>query len=1541
MRNTTLNDPPSKIVSDRSLHTLTARVAALVTAPRSLSVALVLVLLLGAWFRFYGLNWDEDRHLHPDERFLSSVTNDLKWPQNLDTYLDPTKSTLSPYTLPNMGLFVYGTLPVYAVKWVSIVLNRNNYDSLTLVGRAMSGLFDLAAILMLFSIGRRLYGKGVGLLAAALLSFSVLNIQLSHFYAVDTYANLFIVATMYFLVRASRTGRWLDYSLTGLMFGLGLASKLSVFTLAVPILVGTGLDYYRRSRSLEVRSALEQTLARLVGLLLFAALTFRLLQPIAFAGPGFWNWSLNPRWLRDITDQQNTVSGQADLPWIQQWTNRSMLFPLYNIVVWGLGLPLGLASLAGFGLAAFELVRRKRIEHLLPLAYVTATFFYHAATFVRFMRYFLPLYPFLALFAAYLIVWLWRNAAARELAAGQALESNLALPRWKRVISRFGFSRPFALTVAALVIGGTILYALAFISIYSRTNTRVTASRWMYQHIPAGATLANEHWDDWLPIGGLDGKTAYGNNGLFNSVTMANYDDDTPQKLSQMVDNLATADYVVLSSNRLYGSIPRLPMRYPMTIRYYQLLFGGQLGFERIADFTSYPTLFGIPIPDQVAEESFSVYDHPRVQIFKKTSAFNPDQVRELLSQGIAWDSVIHLTPLQATEAPNLLLLSPDQQALYRQAAAGSSAEVNAGSLGSRIPLLAWFVVLELIGLFATPITLIAFRGLADRGYVFGKAVGLLLVAWAAWMIASLQLAPFTWWVMLAMIALLGIASALTLSKHWPQLQRFVQARWRWLLSEEIMFWLFFAVLVFIRMHNPDLWHPAMGGEKPMDLAYLTAITRTPYFPSYDPWFAGGYINYYYFGFVLVATLIHLTGIVPYIAYNLAVPTLFAMTAMGAFSTALNLATSGRIRRPTRAGRWFGVPTSALVAALCGALFVAVIGNLAQLKLLWDAVRGLSSITSSGDPSVVTLISQFTDGLNQWISGHKLPIHTEWWYWNATRVIPAAQGEAGPINEMPFFTFLFADLHAHMMALPYTLLALALSVALVRGSSYGALIPDVRPWWRDTTEVLALALLALTTGALWPINTWDFPTYMLIAAAALAAREYARRPRIDLPWAWAVLWRVALIVVAGWLFFLPFHQNYANAYFGAELWSGSRTPLWAYLLIHGFFLFVLGSYLIVELLFGHGHNAVIRSWRLNLHQWPRLKRLRRLFDRLAQPTPGYRLAMGLSQLLLATVLVILLIDPVVGLALGLCALTVLLLLDPRAHPRRQFSMVLIAVGFMLTALVEIVVLKGDISRMNTVFKFYFQVWVLWAIASAAVLPELAARFRVVLPAKRPAPVEVAEGSAWTPEITAQVSSSRRAPIGSRIGRWWWVFGVLLAACLLYPLTAAPVRMSDRFPDSQSVTLDGTAYMRTSTYYDDGRPVVLEADRRALEWLRQNVRGMPTILEANTPLYRWGSRVSIYTGLPTVIGWDWHQKQQRSALPGQLIDQRLQDVRTMYNSTDLNQTLQLLHQYHVDYVYVGQLERLYYEAAGLAKFDQLSGAWSLVYQSDQVKIYQVH
>ena len=213
-----------------------------------------------------------------------------------------------------------------------------------------------------------------------------------------------------------------------------------------------------------------------------------------------------------------------------------------------------------------------------------------------------------------------------------------------------------------------------------------------------------------------------------------------------------------------------------------------------------------------------------------------------------------------------------------------------------------------------------------------------------------------------------------------------------------------------------------------MDFAYLNAVIKSTEFPPYDPWFAGGYLNYYYFGQVMVGTLIKLIGIVPAVAYNLVIPAWFAMTAMGAFSVTYNLvaaeprvpATGSRKRSGhAPAGRVRARPLRPLFFGLVGALFVAVLGNLGQMPPPpAQAGRGAWSSPSrapspawpgwSASPSAPSRCS---------LAAAALPIGLDEWYWNASRAIPAGPYEA-VITEFPFFTFLYADLHAHLIAMP-------------------------------------------------------------------------------------------------------------------------------------------------------------------------------------------------------------------------------------------------------------------------------------------------------------------------------------------------------------------------------------------------------------------------------------------------------------------------------------------------------------------------------------------
>ncbi|HEX6511103.1 MAG TPA: DUF2298 domain-containing protein, partial [Chloroflexota bacterium] len=1103
--------------------------------------------------------------------------------------------------------------------------------------------------------------------------------------------------------------------------------------------------------------------------------------------------------------QKAYIAGTADVPFLQQWAHTTpIVFPLKDIVLYGMGWPLGLLGLAATAVAGCQLAWRRQWVHLLPVAWIVANLLYLGLQQSKTMRYFYQLYPFLALLAACLVV---------------SLASRRARLSW-------------GMAVGAFVLGATALNALAFSHIYSQPNSRVAASQWIYETIPAGKTLAVEHWDDALPLSfpGFEPNR-------YKHVSLNLYDDDNQAKVDAIVNSLTEADYVVLSSNRLYGSITRIPQRYPITTEYYRLLFDGQLGYQLAHEQTSYPSLLGIQLMDDRVtgyrglaaqlqpDEAFTVYDHPPVLIFEKTPDFSASTVRALLA-AIPWQGAQHLNPKQASLPATQLTLSPQDQAAD-QAGGTWSALFDRGSLTNRVPILAWWLAIEILGAIAFPLLFLALRRLWDGGWLLAKPAGVLLLAYLAWLPASLHMSIFSRReIALAGLAL-AVAGALALAWQHSAILDWLRTHWRRLALTEALFAAAFAFFMVIRMSNPDLWHPIMGGEKPMDFAYLNATMKTSYFPPYDPWYAGGYINYYYFGFVIVGALIKLTGIVPAVGYNLAIAVLPAFTAIGAFAVVASLA------RPA-----FGVLAMVLTA---------VMGNLGDIPLFV-----------------------------QWL--HHAPIRIEWWYWNATREIPEV------INELPFFTFVYGDLHAHAIALPFTLLAIGAGTAIVLGKT-------------RLERIAGLALLALVIGALKPTNTWDFPTYFLLAAACLVIADWPR-------WQWALV-QAAGVLVLGTLLFQPYAQHFATLYSSIEPWTGKRTELGPYLIIHGIFLFVIACYLLHELFGAHSRSVVGRLARLLVRHRSRLFTVVRRAA-LAPRTPGRQL--GLAYVSDAIALFVVLLAALAMLRMWLPLLLVLLLgtaaaaLFSPAPARKRLIYVLVGLGLALNLGTEFVVLQGDVGRMNTVFKLDLQVWVLWAIASALALHDM-----------------------WA-EMKPWHQLRRQFALGGA--------ALLIAAGLTYPLAAGIARAHDRFTQLP-LTDDGEAFMAVSTWQDK-QPVPLRPDWEAITWLQDHVQGSPVILEGRGRLYSWANRVSIYTGLPTVLGWDWHQIQQRGLFGDQDIQRRAGDVTNMYSNPSLDSIRPLLQQYGVRYVYVGPFERETYPAQGLDKFAALPA----VYEADGVTIYEV-
>jgi len=270
---------------------------------------------------------------------------------------------------------------------------------------------------------------------------------------------------------------------------------------------------------------------------------------------------------------------------------------------------------------------------------------------------------------------------------------------------------------------------------------------------------------------------------------------------------------------------------------------------------------------------------------------------------------------------------------------------------------------------------------------------------------------------------------------------------------------------------------------------------------------------------------------------------------------------------------------------------------------------------------------------------------------------------------------------------------------------------------------------------------------------------------------------------------------------------------------------------------------------------------------------------------------------------------VILLLRPGQSEAKRVVLFLVGTALALTLMVEIVVLRGDVGRMNTVFKFYLQSWTLFAVSAAAAL-----------------------GWLW--------QSLSSWDIRWRTG-WQLVMFSLVASAALYPLLASVAKIEDRMEENAPHTLNGMTFMKYATYHDLDTAMDLSQDYHAIRWMQENIEGSPVIVEGNMVEYHWGTRYTIYTGLPGVVGWNWHQRQQRALVPDTWIFDRVEAVHEFYQTTDLDWTRDFLDTYQVSYIVLGQLERARYPGPGFEKFSEQEGTlWHQVYNDQDTTIYQV-
>jgi YYY domain-containing protein len=851
------------------------------------------------------------------------------------------------------------------------------------------------------------------------------------------------------------------------------------------------------------------------------------------------------------------------------------------------------------------------------------------------------------------------------------------------------------------------------------------------------------------------------------------------------------------------------------------------------------------------------------------------------------------------------------------------------------LAVLSWWFLIQLLGLAAWPLAFRLLRFLPDRGYTASKPLGLLLTSFVLWLLGSLGLLPNNIGGVLFALAVVIAASAWALSREGVSaLRDWLREHRAMVLVYEALFLVAMCGWAAYRATNPGI----NSTEKPMEFMFLNSILRSPSFPPQDAWLSGFGISYYYFGYVMMAVMTRLAGTAPGVAYNVSHGLWFALIAGGAFGAAYQISNfKSQIK-------WVMLP---IVVGVMAAVFVVFLGNL-------EGTLEIAHSNGVGSPGFWKWLDIKDISGPAETGGQSLRFY---WWWRASRVVhdyTLQGGDQEVIDEFPFFSFLNGDLHPHTLAYPFAFLAISLALNVYRGTAPHPNPPPAREreqtpfslsegrggdegWLHLPLAWYDLLLYAICLGALGFLNTWDFPIYLLLVVAAFALRRWQEiillghsEPRTPLRGQvgeesfgsaqgdtneaiWDVVKLGAILGVAGFALYLPFYASFQSQARGIlpNLFNATRFP--QFLVMFGQFA-VPGALFLLALAALHSKVSAFRFW-LGTLGWACLiligaTILGLLFGLITpdarnalqawlsnKPIPGLDPNIGnfVGGRLLQR-----LFDPWTALWLALAIVVIVKLFGrlvtqstdeedkPLANPSVPFILSLFLFGAGLAMSVEFIYLADSFgTRMNTVFKFYYQVWALWGVGTACAIGLI-----------------LDDEKLWTPfrVVTGIVAM------------------LLVVAGLVYPITAIST-----LGDWKHLTLNGTAWVEQSS----------PDEYAAIQWLNQNVADSPVILEAPGQSYHpEQSRVSAYTGLPTVLGWGGHELQWRGNYDE--AGRREPDIKKIYTTRDDKETLTLLDKYAISYVYVGPVEREMFPDAGLQKFERLM---DVVFRQGNVTIYK--
>ncbi|MFH1523870.1 MAG: DUF2298 domain-containing protein [Chloroflexota bacterium] len=858
---------------------------------------------------------------------------------------------------------------------------------------------------------------------------------------------------------------------------------------------------------------------------------------------------------------------------------------------------------------------------------------------------------------------------------------------------------------------------------------------------------------------------------------------------------------------------------------------------------------------------------------------------------------------------------------------------------------LSWYLLVSLLGWLTFPLAYRLFPALVDRGFSLARALGMLVWGYAFWMMASLGIIQNDGGGLLLALTLLIVLSALASWKAIIQrpspIVAWLKSNRRMVITVEVLFFLAFAVWAFVRASNPNI--ETAGGEKTMELAFINAILRSLTFPPYDPWLSGYAISYYYFGYVMTAMLAKATGTLGSVAHNLMSALVFALSFIGAYGILYNLLALWRKQESKIAKHKpsIGLP-------LLGPLFLLFVSNLEGfLEVLHK--RGLFWQWSPDGTATSSFWSWL--GITNLVNPPSQPVG--WvperfiWWWQASRVVADLDlvgNRSEIIDEFPAFSYLLGDLHPHVLAMPFGLLAVALTLNLFLGGWKGETKLSGLRWEISPAGFLISAYMV---GSAYFMNTWDAGVYLaLFTGAYILCLQSEKGWRLGL--IGDALGFILPIGLLGILLYFPFVvgfssqaggilPNITSPTRGAHLWV-MFAPLFLALLAYLVYLW-------------HAEKRP-RNWKWGLGLASGLVVVLWLFSwalalLASQVAPGVvtnfiNTQCSGSVTLCFTLTTLRRLSFIGGLLtlLSLLGMALLFIIPIRGQKQTSdhssssvinptlFVLMLIFLGALLVLAPDFIYLRDLFgSRLNTIFKFYFQAWLLWSLAAA---------FGVAVMLQK------------------------------LCGAWNLVYRICLVLvlfmALIYPVLGLANKTGDfRIPAyiqsyKAAQAAGDPAAMQTAArvWTLDGAQLFQRQypdDAAAARWLSTAPAGVIAEVVSKNAYSDYG-RMAAYSGQPTVLGWWWHEYQWRGSVSEQVSPiqdlscrasysydsrrMRSDDISCLYETSSWDEAAEIIAQYNIRYVVVGTLERRDYRVNEL-KFQQ---HLTTVFQQEQVVVYEL-